>query len=442
MNNSIIALYLILLGLVSVNLILNFFLHRSAKNPSLKIITIYWLTVLLAYIINFFTPQSPKLIAFFFILHGIPLYYLSLYAVETLEETISLKKHLIIMAIAIALFFGISSNTDNFTLYSLPIAIAIFSPAAETMVKILMNKKSNVFHRIMFGILVYVFMNCLTFSFYRMTPGAELWGWSCAVAAYMAIALTTPFLFINQVQKLKEEVEDQKWFNDNLFNIITHDLKNDLHIIENGLRLAIRSGDHQKFERVQKRLQQVGEYQKEIQNIKKLETKTINNNELTLISEALAEVKEKFEDHFKSKNVSLLIFNRVDEEAVIKISKNQLVTSVLGNLLSNALKFSNEGQAVTLIFEEFNSHFIFRVEDQGVGMTPEKIDKLFEVKKNISTLGTHNEKGSGLGLPILHKIVTANNGKVKVNSKEDSGTCFEIIFAIDEFNKKLSSENA
>ncbi|EQC45767.1 GHKL domain protein [Bacteriovorax sp. BSW11_IV] len=439
MPTSIITLYLILLGLILVNLILNYFLHKSAKNPSLKIITFYWFAVLLAYIINFSTPQSPRLISFFFVAHAVPMFLLSQYAVETLNEKISVKKHSIIIGTGLLLYFILSNLTDNFTIYTLPIAITIFSPAADTMIKIMLNEKSTVFHRIMFGILIYTFLNCLTFAFYRMEPGSEFWGWSCAVAAYMAIALTTPFLFISQMQKLKEEVEDQKWFNDNLFNIITHDLKNDLHIIENGLRLAIRSGDQSKLERVQRRLEQVREYQKEIQTIKTLEHTPPRTSELTLVSEALAEVKDKFEDNYVEKNVQLYIFNRLDSEVILTISKNQLVTSILGNLLSNALKFSHENQTVTLIFEEFNNNFIFRITDQGVGMDEKKISELFEVQKNTTTLGTKNEKGSGLGLPILYKIVNANGGRVEVTSKPSNGTCFEIIFPISENNRKLST---
>ncbi|WP_155897207.1 sensor histidine kinase [Bacteriovorax sp. BSW11_IV] len=367
------------------------------------------------------------------------MFLLSQYAVETLNEKISVKKHSIIIGTGLLLYFILSNLTDNFTIYTLPIAITIFSPAADTMIKIMLNEKSTVFHRIMFGILIYTFLNCLTFAFYRMEPGSEFWGWSCAVAAYMAIALTTPFLFISQMQKLKEEVEDQKWFNDNLFNIITHDLKNDLHIIENGLRLAIRSGDQSKLERVQRRLEQVREYQKEIQTIKTLEHTPPRTSELTLVSEALAEVKDKFEDNYVEKNVQLYIFNRLDSEVILTISKNQLVTSILGNLLSNALKFSHENQTVTLIFEEFNNNFIFRITDQGVGMDEKKISELFEVQKNTTTLGTKNEKGSGLGLPILYKIVNANGGRVEVTSKPSNGTCFEIIFPISENNRKLST---
>ena len=61
-------------------------------------------------------------------------------------------------------------------------------------------------------------------------------------------------------------------------------------------------------------------------------------------------------------------------------------------------------------------------------MTKEQVDKLFTGGKNSTTLGTNNEKGSGMGLVLVFELVERMNGKIEVQSEIDKGSAFSIIF--------------
>ena len=99
---------------------------------------------------------------------------------------------------------------------------------------------------------------------------------------------------------------------------------------------------------------------------------------------------------------------------------------VVGNLLSNAFKFTREGGQVTLeVFSKRDDTHI-KVIDTGTGMEPQDVRRIFE---RFGRLQKHeNISGSGLGLFVVKSIVAAHGGKIEVTSKVDEGTTFELTF--------------
>ena len=97
------------------------------------------------------------------------------------------------------------------------------------------------------------------------------------------------------------------------------------------------------------------------------------------------------------------------------------VDFIFRNLLSNAVKFSFPGGVIHLMTETDDTVIRFTVEDEGVGMPQEKI-RLFETDDLSSSYGTGGEKGSGLGLQVVRKFITANNGHIHLSSQENKGT--------------------
>jgi len=103
---------------------------------------------------------------------------------------------------------------------------------------------------------------------------------------------------------------------------------------------------------------------------------------------------------------SIIILDDVSEDELIFADKNMLAT-ILRNLISNAIKFTGtEGSILISSKEQKNSNFIeISVKDTGVGIPKESIDELFHIDKNVSTTGTENETGTGLGLIICKEFV-------------------------------------
>jgi two-component system sensor histidine kinase/response regulator len=105
-----------------------------------------------------------------------------------------------------------------------------------------------------------------------------------------------------------------------------------------------------------------------------------------------------------------------------------MVKTVMRNLLSNALKFSNQGGLITVkIIEDYpgeNDKVVVCVEDTGCGMSEEDQSKLLNVETHFSTFGTKNEEGSGLGLLLCQDFVIKNGGRLWFTSKLGEGTSF------------------
>lgn len=103
----------------------------------------------------------------------------------------------------------------------------------------------------------------------------------------------------------------------------------------------------------------------------------------------------------------------------------ELLSQVLQNLVSNAIKFSNSGGTVTIFMPEGEPSTI-AVSDTGVGISPERIAKLFKYEETKSTTGTAGEAGTGFGLPLSNELVTAHGGSITVGSTPGKGSTFRI----------------
>ncbi|MEO1013283.1 MAG: HAMP domain-containing sensor histidine kinase, partial [Bacteroidota bacterium] len=97
---------------------------------------------------------------------------------------------------------------------------------------------------------------------------------------------------------------------------------------------------------------------------------------------------------------------------------------VIRNLISNALKFTQENGTITVMASEEKNHWEIAVEDNGIGMDMETQRKIFQENSTISTYGTNNEKGTGIGLQLCKEMVEKNKGTIWVKSFFSKGTTF------------------
>ncbi len=100
-----------------------------------------------------------------------------------------------------------------------------------------------------------------------------------------------------------------------------------------------------------------------------------------------------------------------------------MFNTTLRNLLTNAIKFTPNHGSVKISTKLRKDNFLeIQVSDTGVGISPDKIDNLFRIEKNISTPGTNNEKGTGLGMILVKEFVEKNKGTIDVKSQVGTGT--------------------
>lgn len=122
-----------------------------------------------------------------------------------------------------------------------------------------------------------------------------------------------------------------------------------------------------------------------------------------------------------ARHKSILILNSLPSSIHVYADK-QMIGTVLRNLISNAIKFTQPEGKVTISALEKQNLLIVSVSDTGVGISKERIDKLFNISDCYSTPGTQNEKGTGLGLILCKEFINKNNGKIWVESEPGIGT--------------------
>jgi signal transduction histidine kinase/ligand-binding sensor domain-containing protein len=112
------------------------------------------------------------------------------------------------------------------------------------------------------------------------------------------------------------------------------------------------------------------------------------------------------------------------KESLIALADKNMVLTIIRNLVTNAIKFSREGDSVELNAIATDKVITVSVRDTGVGMSNEVTQKLFRVDMYVKTEGTANEPGTGLGLILCKEFVEKNSGKIWVESTVGEGSCF------------------
>jgi two-component system, sensor histidine kinase and response regulator len=132
------------------------------------------------------------------------------------------------------------------------------------------------------------------------------------------------------------------------------------------------------------------------------------------LDELVAESVAVLEDRFRQKGVSLLV--EVGEGQLIRAEKVSFINSVLNNLLTNALKFSDPGARVRVRSVSGDETIEVWVEDEGIGMSPELVASLFDFSAVTSRVGTQGEEGTGYGMPLVKAFIEAYGGAIEVES--------------------------
>jgi len=229
-------------------------------------------------------------------------------------------------------------------------------------------------------------------------------------------------------EKSKNELEELHQTKDKLFSILSHDLKGPIISFKNLLDLYTTGEITLKeftalIPKVTKELNYLHFTMKNIL--------TWANNQFSGTSKTTSNI-----DLRKLVNINFnLIRTRADEKSISLINlveENVFVWSdydqtdiIIRNLISNALKFTKANGSITVNADEMVNCYTISVEDTGIGMNYDTQKKLFTENSTITTYGTANEKGTGIGLSICKEMVEKNHGEIWVSSELNVGTCFK-----------------
>lgn len=129
-------------------------------------------------------------------------------------------------------------------------------------------------------------------------------------------------------------------------------------------------------------------------------------------------------------------------ESIFIEADERLMIQVITNIVSNAIKFSEEGKTIRIFADRFNSELVeFVIKDEGIGIPENYQQRIFKFEKMFSTRGTRGEKGTGLGLSLVKEIIERHKGQVWFYSKEKLGSEFHFTVPSSENTILLVDNN-
>jgi len=132
---------------------------------------------------------------------------------------------------------------------------------------------------------------------------------------------------------------------------------------------------------------------------------------------------------FNRKNIT---FEMAINDNIKVVADQNMLRTVVRNLISNAIKFTPDGGRIIISANSDNKFVHVCIKDNGIGITPEKMEMIFETCASKITPGTNGEKGTGLGLNICKYFISLNNGSISISSENGKGT--EVHFSLPCLN--------
>jgi len=237
------------------------------------------------------------------------------------------------------------------------------------------------------------------------------------------------------MKKYNEELKSLNASKDKFFSIIAHDLKSPLSGLLGFTEILVEEFDEleddEKKDFIAHSNQAANNLNDLLENLLEWSRIQIGNVAFEPLS---VNVESVFDDLIN-------LFNQNARNKQIRLEKNvhsninvladkYMFKTILRNLASNGIKFTNKGGTITLHAQEQNKLVTITVADTGIGISEENINKLFRIDENFTTQGTNKERGTGLGLALCKELVEKNNGKIWVESKMGKGTKF--IFTLPQ----------
>ena len=239
-------------------------------------------------------------------------------------------------------------------------------------------------------------------------------------------------IIIRNITILKRSQLELKTLNeskDKFFSIIAHDLRSPFSSLLGLTDFIANGNDDLTVEEIKSATKSISNSARVIFNLlenllqwSRVQTGRIDYNpEKIDIYEIIKQILPIYSGNLKKKNISLSL---EINESLIAFADSNMVEIIFRNLISNAIKFTRSSGKIIIASKVTEKYIEINIIDNGVGIRPDVLNKLFKIDESISTLGTQNERGSGLGLILCKEFIELNGGKLTVNSKAGEGSVF------------------
>lgn len=278
------------------------------------------------------------------------------------------------------------------------------------------------------------------------------------LARQVSLPLENASLY-EEIKKTNTKLEKLERLKSEFISIVSHELRTPLTAIKNSLEICLsgKAGDvssiMDKFLNMAKRnVTRLSGIINDLLDLSKVEAGKMDFKfERTNINTPVEFIKNTFENVAKEKNIDLIL--EKDENIALTYIDNQRIEQVMSNLVSNAIKFTNENGKILIKTENITQEQIDRsklfgieapvfydeyikisVTDSGIGIAQDDLKKVFDQFQQIENSLNRKNGGTGLGLPIAKQLIESHKGFIWVESELNRGTTFS--FAIPVLSEK------
>ncbi|MBN2662361.1 MAG: GHKL domain-containing protein [Bacteroidales bacterium] len=240
-------------------------------------------------------------------------------------------------------------------------------------------------------------------------------------------------------QALKQSEEELRILNagkDRFMSILGHDLRSPLNSILGFSDLLVKNLHHYDIGKIEKQIKIINQTANKTYNLledlllwSKSQSKKLAIEPQEIV---FADICNDVINNFKTRaNLKDIIISCFDSERTILTVDLNMFKTILRNLISNAIKFTNKNGQITIYSERKGENIIITISDNGVGIEKENIPKLWDFTQPISTSGTANETGTGFGLLLCKEFVEKHGGKIWVESEVGKGSDFKFTIPLN-----------
>lgn len=266
----------------------------------------------------------------------------------------------------------------------------------------------------------------------------------------LSLEVSTRIQIQEELDKKNYELEAINTEKDKLLSIIAHDLRSPIGGFLNLTSVLCESAENTPKKKIIDYLHRINKSAKNIYDLlnnllewSNLKSKSITFSPYNIDIKSIAEKSlDLLQETAEQKKI--IINNNIDEDLFVYVDI-KMTETVLRNLISNALKFTERDGIINIDAKILGEYIEISVKDNGIGIQPDRIPKLFSINKDIGTKGTEGEPSTGLGLVLCKEFAERNGGKLLVKSKPNEGSTFS--FTVPKAKKtsnrvpKVRSEN-
>lgn len=429
-------IFIVFTGFIVINLALNLCLYSFTRITNLKTLAYYWVSLLVVFAFQGAFQTSHEAITLSFSTSVLPLLIMSSLLFGTIQKKPPFRLYTTLWAAGLIVTPILFRLNLSFAIAAMPLCLAMGFIPLQTGISLVRQKERTPSKLEFFlGLLLFAsFIHYINFALFRSGEGNQLWGWTISLAFYQVFSLSLLALIFenhtrSETERLHElvalktsELSTSLKTKETLFRMVLHDIASPLQgqvlSLARIRRLGLPEQVEKHFSRISGLTAIISEVIEKVRSIEAISSGRFRVERRPVdLSDCIDEMLLIYGDRLSEKNIKLRIENELPPGTHFLADRVIFSTSVLGNLVSNAIKFSLPNTELTLRAYEADGKIMIEVRDRGIGIPDEIALEIFQGSRYSTRSGTQGEAGTGFGLTQAKAYMEYFGGKIDLESK-------------------------